>query len=124
MPARHIIRAMLDYGARRGDYGDDGAAEVEWRLATFNNFEATQIDQPTQSGLILRINVNPVPGGGMLLSYTDITDLREIEERLRESEARQALVTEASTEGFYDWNIVDDSLYVSPRLNEMFGFSE
>ena len=47
----------------------------------------------------------------------------QLEERLRESETRHALVTEASTEGLYDWDIVADSLYVSPRLNEMFEFS-
>lgn len=117
------FRAMLEYSAARGDYGADGVGEVERRLATFSGVEATQIDQPTQAGLILRINIRPVPGGGMLLSYTDITDLRQTEERLRESETRHALVTEASTEGLYDWDIVADSLYVSPRLNQMFEFT-
>jgi PAS domain-containing protein len=33
-------------------------------------------------------------------------------------------VTEASTEGLYDWNVAEDILYVSPRLNEMLGFEE
>ena len=117
------FRAMLEYAAARGDFGDDGAGEVERRLATHWGVEATQIDQATPAGLILRIFIGPVPGGGMLLSYTDITDLRQTEERLRESETRHALVTEASTEGLYDWDIVADSLYVSPRLNEMFEFS-
>ena len=41
---------------------------------------------------------------------------------LGESEERLALVAEAATEGLYDWNIAGNSLYVSPRLNRMFGF--
>jgi PAS domain S-box-containing protein len=40
-----------------------------------------------------------------------------------ESEERLALVNEAATEGLYDWNITDNQLYVSPRLNRMFGFT-
>ena len=118
------FRVMLEYGATRGDYGDDGAGEVERRLKAFWGPAATQIDQATPAGLILRIYIRPVPGGGMLLSYTDITDLRQTEERLRESEIRHALVTKASTEGLYDWNVAEDILYVSPRLNEMLGFEE
>ncbi len=118
------FKTILEFSAARGDYGEDKEAEIEWRLGTFDNVEPMQVDQPTQAGLILRIHIRPVPDGGTLLSYTDITDLRQTEERLRESETRHALVTEASTEGLYDWNILADDLYVSPRLNEMFGFSE
>ncbi len=118
------FRAMLDFSADRGDYGEDPMPEVERRLATFGAAEAIQLDQATRSGRILRIHVRPVPGGGMLTSYTDITDLRQAEERLRESETRHALVTEASTEGLYDWDVAEDILYVSPRLNEIFGFEE
>ncbi len=42
---------------------------------------------------------------------------------LQQSEERHALVCEAATEGIYDWNIADNKLYVSPRLNRMFGFA-
>jgi two-component system, cell cycle sensor histidine kinase PleC len=33
------------------------------------------------------------------------------------AEARLALVTEAMTEGIYDWNVVTNALYLSDRLN-------
>jgi len=51
-----------------------------------------------------------------------LSELRRREASLRDSEARYALVTEAATEGIYDWNIAGNELYVSPRLNELFGF--
>jgi PAS domain S-box-containing protein len=51
-----------------------------------------------------------------------LNDLRQREISLRDSEARYALVTEAATEGIYEWNIESNDLYVSPRLNELFGF--
>ena len=51
-----------------------------------------------------------------------LNELRQREASLRDSEARYALVTEAATEGIYEWNIERNDLYVSPRLNELFGF--
>jgi PAS domain S-box-containing protein len=41
---------------------------------------------------------------------------------LRDSEQRYGLVTEAATEGVYEWNIETNDLYVSPRLNDLFEF--
>ena len=37
-------------------------------------------------------------------------------------EMRYALVTEAMTEGVYDWNVATGALWVSARLNEIMGF--
>ena len=37
---------------------------------------------------------------------------------------RAALVISAAAEGLYDWDIANDDLWVSDRLNEMFGFAK
>jgi PAS domain S-box-containing protein len=50
------------------------------------------------------------------------TEARRLEQSLRENEERYALVSEAVAEGIYDWNIKQNSLFVSPRLMEIFGF--
>jgi PAS domain S-box-containing protein len=52
----------------------------------------------------------------------DKTAARGLERSLRESEERYALVSEAVAEGIYDWNIEQNSLFVSPRLMEIFSF--
>jgi two-component system, NtrC family, sensor kinase len=41
---------------------------------------------------------------------------------LRESEERYGLVSKAVAEGIYEWDVEDNSLWVSPRLIEIFGF--
>jgi adenylate cyclase len=43
---------------------------------------------------------------------------------LSTAEARLALVTEAMTEGIYDWNVVTDTLYLSDRLKSILGIVE
>ena len=50
------------------------------------------------------------------------TEARRLEQSLRENEERYTLVSEAVAEGIYDWNIKLNSLFVSPRLMEIFGF--
>ncbi|MBT4486990.1 MAG: PAS domain-containing protein [Rhodospirillaceae bacterium] len=118
------MRVLVEDTAARGDFGGDGFEDVEQRLAAIAEFEERQVEHTTLDDRILRVRYAPIDDGGLLLTYIDITDLRQTEDQLRESETRHALVTEASTEGLYDWDVVEDVLYVSPRLNEMFGFDE
>ena len=56
------------------------------------------------------------------VAQKDMTEARRLEQSLRASEERYALVTEAVAEGIYDWNIELNSLFVSPRLMEIFDF--
>ena len=52
----------------------------------------------------------------------DVAKARRLERSLRQSEERYALVSKAVAEGIYDWNIESNSLFVSPRLMEIFNF--
>ena len=47
---------------------------------------------------------------------------RRVEVALRESENRYELAMNASDEGFWDWIVAGDKLYVSPRFVELLGF--
>jgi PAS domain S-box-containing protein len=61
--------------------------------------------------------------GPPTVAYEDTSAARGLEQSLRASEERYPLVTEAVAEGIYDWNIETNSLYVSPRLIEIFSFA-
>jgi PAS domain S-box-containing protein len=52
----------------------------------------------------------------------DVTEAQGLELSPREKEERYALVSEAVSEGIYDWNIERNSLFVSPRLMDIFGY--
>jgi PAS domain S-box-containing protein len=47
---------------------------------------------------------------------------RQVDAALRESEKRYELAMNASDEGFWDWVVAGDKLYVSPRFVELLGF--
>ncbi len=52
----------------------------------------------------------------------DISDRKQAEQKLKEAKERLELVTSASKDGFWDWNLVTGETYYSPRWKEMIGY--
>jgi PAS domain S-box-containing protein len=59
----------------------------------------------------------------MVGSTGDITELKRVEEALRQSEERYALALRAVNEGLYEWNIAEGTTYYSERVYEAVGLS-
>lgn len=95
---------------------------VRARLVEISQLKSSYVEQSARDGHRLLVQHKPLAGGGVVVSCMGITETRHAEAALRDREQRYALITEAATEGFYDWDVEDDSLYVSPQLNKMFDF--
>jgi len=62
--------------------------------------------------------------GGVIVNARDVTEQRDIEDRLRQSEARFALAIDGAKDGIWDWNLASDALFVSPRVREILAVDE
>lgn len=82
----------------------------------------------TKKGLLapcVQIRIAPLPEDlGWQLILVDITERRQIEERLHASEQRWKLALEAAGDGVWDWNLQTGEVVFSKRFEELFGFSE
>ena len=128
LPERLCVRGtrledIVRHIAARGDYGaGEVDALVKDRMAEILRLKPWEDEQDIEGRRRLAIRHTPVPGLGLMISYADVTEERATERKLRGSEERYSRVTEAVAEGIYDWNIADNTLYVSERVMEILGF--
>lgn len=98
-PGRHV-RDLIEYNAAQGRFGDIAPAEeVEKRISHLRAATPYTFLRERADGTFLDIRGNPMPGGGFVTSYTDVTALKRIAEALKEAnELLEARVRERTRE--------------------------
>jgi len=66
----------------------------------------------------------PVSKDAVLIVARDIGDRKQIELDLKSAKNQLELVLQASSEGFWDWNIITGNIYFSPEWKAMFGYED
>ncbi len=90
------IEDVLRFNAEHGRMGEGNTDElVERRLHWLRQRSAHFYERTSTDGRVIEIRGNPMPGGGFVTSFTDITQRKRTEKALRESERR---LTEAKTD--------------------------
>lgn len=75
--------AFFRFNAERGEYGPgDVEAIVQERLALVRKFEPHHFERARPDGTLLEVRGAPLPDGGWVAVYTDITDRRRNEQAL------------------------------------------
>lgn len=83
------FETIIRYNAERGEYGDgDVDQQVRERVALAGKFQSHQIRRKRPDGTVLDIRGMPLPKGGFVTTYADITASTIAEERLKANERR------------------------------------
>ncbi len=94
------VESLVRYNAARGWLGD-GEAEslVQRRLAHMAAGTAYLTERRLPDGRVIEIRGNPMPGGGFVATFTDVTRFRETEHALRRvNETLELRVAERTAE--------------------------
>ncbi|KAF1043895.1 hybrid sensor histidine kinase/response regulator [Xylophilus sp.] len=106
---------FIGHNARRGEYGPgDAQALVDARVAQARRFEAHAFERTRPDGRILRIVGEPLPGGGFITLYSDVTVPRRDEATIRrhaqELERRVAERTAELARSEQQMRLITDSI--------------
>lgn len=113
------------YNALRGEYGDGDIDEmVRERVELARRFEAHRFRRMRPNGSVLEIVGTPMPDGGFVTTYTDVTEQVRAEEQLR----RQAAILQTTLDHLEQGiSVMDANLHMTamnPRFCELLGFPE
>lgn len=61
---------------------------------------------------------------GYLGIAKDLTDSKQAEAALRTSEERYQVAVRGSSDGIWDWNVLTNDMYYSPRFKELLGYED
>ncbi len=77
------IAEFFRYNAERGEYGEgDIEQQVQERVDLAMKFEAHRFERSRGDGMVIEVRGIPVPTGGFVSTYTDITERKRAEEVL------------------------------------------
>jgi len=91
------FESFIRFNAERGEYGPgDVDAKVAEMVERARTMQAHRFKRPRPNGCVVEVVGNPLPGGGFVTTYTDITEQAHAEQALRRSEQRYRALVEVS----------------------------
>ena len=118
------LRDLLNHDFICGQLVDhDSDNPVESWLERAANRRRHSVEAELEDERIVTMATTPIGDQGLLLTFSDITERSRAEQSLLANQEWLDLVTEATSEGIYDWNVKTNDLKVSYRLTAMLGLA-
>ncbi|MDP1734322.1 MAG: EAL domain-containing protein [Sulfuritalea sp.] len=118
------FETFIRHNASRGEYGSENLEQkIAESLERARHPVAHMFERERPNGTALEIRGAPLPGGGFITIYTDITARKKSERDLLRLHERFSLALKTVGLGIFDWDAKEDRLLADARVFEMFGVS-
>ncbi|WP_242442863.1 diguanylate cyclase [Magnetospirillum sp. 15-1] len=115
------MKSLALFNAQRGEYGPGDPAELAGQVVQrAMAMKPHQFERIRPDGTILEISGQPLPSGGFITLYTDITERREAEETLRDKEGLLRLIFDNSSVAIFTIDSSGRIGAANQRMAEMF----
>ncbi|MBF0400931.1 MAG: diguanylate cyclase [Magnetococcales bacterium] len=113
--------ALTELLAIHQQRGELSSHAIQQRLT--NQAQPQRFDWPLRNGRILDVKSNPMPDGGVVVSFTDVTEQRRDEASVRENASRLAAVNATAHDGIITINHRGQVQEWNPAAEQMFGYT-
>ncbi|BAO28565.1 EAL domain-containing protein [Sulfuritalea hydrogenivorans] len=118
------FESFIRYNAARGEYGDKNLEQkIAETLERARHPVAHMFERERPNGSVLEIRGAPLPDGGFITIYTDVTARKQAERELLHLHERFSLALKTVGLGIFDWDAKEDKLLADARVFEIFGVS-
>jgi PAS domain S-box-containing protein len=112
------FEAFLRHLAERGEFGAvDAEDQIGRRLSSLDRPFTDERTRP--DGTVLEVRRNPVPGGGFVSLYADVTEARRAQALVELARARLTDAIESLSDGFALWDKDDRLVIFNRRCQEL-----
>ena len=113
---------FIRYNSERGEYGPGDVDEmVRARVAAARRFEPHRMERTRPDGTVLEIRGQPLPSGGCVTTYRDVTAERRVQAALEASERRIRAVLDEALDGIVTIDAEDRIIEFNPAAEAIFG---
>jgi diguanylate cyclase (GGDEF)-like protein/PAS domain S-box-containing protein len=117
------MRDVFSFLANRGDYGPgDPEKFIKQRLEYFDDPEPHAYERTTPDGKTVEVRGFPLPNGGLVANFFDISERKSVERAVRVSEAVHRATLDSLSEGILLLSHSGEIQSANPAAFELLGF--
>lgn len=122
MATRPNLHQQMRRQTARGDFlpGAVGPMQTYLRSGRIEDIPPTYCRR-LASGLVLQVDTRVLPDGGMVRTFSDVTEHFEIQDQLQREQERLSQILDGTQAGTWDWNVVTGETTVNARWAEIIG---
>ncbi len=114
---------IVRFNAERGEYGPgDSEKQVRERIGNARRGTPWRTEYTRSSGTSIAAQLDPLPGGGFVTTFTDVTERKKAQEEIAEKSALLETTLESMSRGITVYDADHTLIVFNPRFVELFDF--